>query len=597
MTKSYSCYNKDTAPEKVKHLFTDGAKVVKVCRRCIPYRKPKVEDESKVKKKPGKPVKDKLAKIKKCIKPKPSKTSSEKVVVSPVTGKGKLGKNESSPQGAKSKSCKEDGKKGKGSEKLGDGKGTQTGSQANKSTASKVSSKDVKVEKDSPEGKLANKATEETIQTRPTGKETLEMAGIKPQNQKSDTAKGSGESQAQIVEKAKVKEKPVSVQEQQSQGKKANAHVTGSGGKEVQGAKAESGTQSTCSLIGVKMKSKAPSTVKDVKSTAGEKVNSVDLKSSVNAKEAKEDLKKNDSVSETKGDALSCDTDDVAFEINDDSTKNKTDSTETTKSKTVTVEETEKKEEQNKEKREVEKEIKEKNNKGRKEEIREEKEEDEKEEKKEKEEQEQEEQEETEKRKEESKDKTTESRAADTKTEASKSAESMKEEVSADKYKEIDTTKKDESPPKPTECKPKETEENKVSEVSSPRRSRNVPTPERKKDSEKPVTSTVITRKRLASMSEAEVGASKQTDEPVAKRRALAVLRERMLKKVAETESTLSVASEKQVPAGKDAQSHSEGSMSEADGRESSQKPSPVKDLKKEGGPGKCYISRHTGVA
>ena len=136
-----------------------------------------------------------------------------------------------------------------------------------------------------------------------------------------------------------------------------------------------------------------------------------------------------------------------------------------------------------------------------------------------------------------------------------------------------------------------------MSEVSSPRRSRNVPTPERKKDSEKPVTSTVITRKRLASMSEAEVEASKQTDEPVAKRRALAVLRERMLKKVAETESTLSVASEKQVPAGKDAQSHSEGSMSEADGRESSQKPSPVKDLKKEGGPGKCYISRHTGVA
>lgn len=51
VTKSYSCYKKESAPEKIKHLFTPVVKVVKVCRRCMPYKKPKEEEAAKSKSK------------------------------------------------------------------------------------------------------------------------------------------------------------------------------------------------------------------------------------------------------------------------------------------------------------------------------------------------------------------------------------------------------------------------------------------------------------------------------------------------------------------------------------------------------------------
>ncbi|KAK3746267.1 hypothetical protein QZH41_016520, partial [Actinostola sp. cb2023] len=46
VTKSYSCYRKDNAPENLRVHFTGDRKVIKVCRRCVPYKKPKTEDNS-----------------------------------------------------------------------------------------------------------------------------------------------------------------------------------------------------------------------------------------------------------------------------------------------------------------------------------------------------------------------------------------------------------------------------------------------------------------------------------------------------------------------------------------------------------------------
>ncbi len=65
VTKSYSCYKKENAPEKIKHLFTSGVKIVKVCRRCMPYKKPKdgSEDGAGTGKGKVKVLKGKLAKL------------------------------------------------------------------------------------------------------------------------------------------------------------------------------------------------------------------------------------------------------------------------------------------------------------------------------------------------------------------------------------------------------------------------------------------------------------------------------------------------------------------------------------------------------
>ncbi|XP_028406264.1 uncharacterized protein LOC114528751 [Dendronephthya gigantea] len=37
--KSYGCFRRDTAPEKLVHLFTPGMNRIKICRRCLPYKK------------------------------------------------------------------------------------------------------------------------------------------------------------------------------------------------------------------------------------------------------------------------------------------------------------------------------------------------------------------------------------------------------------------------------------------------------------------------------------------------------------------------------------------------------------------------------
>ena len=64
VTKSYSCYKKENAPDKIKHLFTPGVKVVKVCRRCMPYKKPKDSDDAAgTGKGKAKIIKGKLAKL------------------------------------------------------------------------------------------------------------------------------------------------------------------------------------------------------------------------------------------------------------------------------------------------------------------------------------------------------------------------------------------------------------------------------------------------------------------------------------------------------------------------------------------------------
>ena len=50
--KSYSCCTFQTAPEKYKHLFTPGVLRLKICRKCIPYKKvAKVEAQTVMKKK------------------------------------------------------------------------------------------------------------------------------------------------------------------------------------------------------------------------------------------------------------------------------------------------------------------------------------------------------------------------------------------------------------------------------------------------------------------------------------------------------------------------------------------------------------------
>lgn len=78
VTKSYSCYKKENAPEKIKHLFTPGVKVVKVCRRCMPYKKPKEDDSSAgAGKGKVKAVKGKLAKIKSAKLVKNAKSTSK----------------------------------------------------------------------------------------------------------------------------------------------------------------------------------------------------------------------------------------------------------------------------------------------------------------------------------------------------------------------------------------------------------------------------------------------------------------------------------------------------------------------------------------
>ena len=48
--KSYGCFRRDTAPEKLLHLFTPGMNRIKICRRCLPYKKQagKTETDNRV---------------------------------------------------------------------------------------------------------------------------------------------------------------------------------------------------------------------------------------------------------------------------------------------------------------------------------------------------------------------------------------------------------------------------------------------------------------------------------------------------------------------------------------------------------------------
>ncbi|CAB4020741.1 Hypothetical predicted protein [Paramuricea clavata] len=67
--KSYSCCNIQTAPEKFKHLFTPGIVRLKICRKCIPYKKVVKLDETVVIKKKMKVKQKRGRKPTKVVKP------------------------------------------------------------------------------------------------------------------------------------------------------------------------------------------------------------------------------------------------------------------------------------------------------------------------------------------------------------------------------------------------------------------------------------------------------------------------------------------------------------------------------------------------
>lgn len=75
--KSYSCCTIETAPEKFKHLFTPGVVRLKICRKCIPYKKVIKLDEPVV-------VKKKI-KIKQKRGRKPTKVVKPTTVVKPIS--------------------------------------------------------------------------------------------------------------------------------------------------------------------------------------------------------------------------------------------------------------------------------------------------------------------------------------------------------------------------------------------------------------------------------------------------------------------------------------------------------------------------------
>ena len=105
VTKSYSCYKKENAPEKIKHLFTPAMKVVKVCRRCLPYKKPKDDentDSAAKSKSKMKVIKGKLVKIHSAKLVKNAKTSGKVKPVS-VSEKIKVSSSEKSAQKLPSK--------------------------------------------------------------------------------------------------------------------------------------------------------------------------------------------------------------------------------------------------------------------------------------------------------------------------------------------------------------------------------------------------------------------------------------------------------------------------------------------------------------
>ena len=57
--KSYGCFRRDNAPEKLVYLFTPGMNRIKICRRCLPYKKQASDGEAE--KKPGKKLGGKVS--------------------------------------------------------------------------------------------------------------------------------------------------------------------------------------------------------------------------------------------------------------------------------------------------------------------------------------------------------------------------------------------------------------------------------------------------------------------------------------------------------------------------------------------------------
>ena len=56
--KSYGCFRRESAPERLMHLFTPGMNRIKICRRCLPYKKQSGsgEDNKKTGRKSGEKI-------------------------------------------------------------------------------------------------------------------------------------------------------------------------------------------------------------------------------------------------------------------------------------------------------------------------------------------------------------------------------------------------------------------------------------------------------------------------------------------------------------------------------------------------------------
>ena len=499
MTKSYSCYKKDNAPEKVQHLFKDGMKVVKVCRRCCPYKKPKVEDEVKANKKPVKPVKGKIVKVKKSGKIiKVLKTTNAKLTKMADSGKAKPGKVDTTPQDVKPKVPGNSVKNGQSNKKEIDKKVTDkakssivqvcsAGSQTDKA-ASKGSAKEITVETSSPGSTVDSKPTPMNVkEERVTEKDCKAADTQQADSSKSNAGLAKGKVQpakAQGADKVKGKEEAELAEGTGvTKCEAPSVESTDKLGKKTECA----GIQAGCSLIGVRMKSKANKVLADKDGPhTKEKADAVSSKMPATKKEiSTRELDSLVTVGIPVGGSASC-------KVNADLT-GRTPAAVGGPVHTCTVRFIKiKREKIDNGKVEANGAIGE---------VKEEA-----------------------KQALQGKDKGNVQKCGTAAKDAPKEEVVKKENGGASgKCKPNEPAKNEATAAKCAENKTKEKAEPK-NEVPPPRKGRNASTPERRKDSEKAVVPTIMTRKRLASLSEVDADVAKQVaEEPVVKRRALAV--------------------------------------------------------------------------
>lgn len=498
VTKSYSCYKKENAPEKIKHLFTSGVKVVKVCRRCMPYKKPKdgTEDGAGTGKGKVKVMKGKLAKL-----------HSAKLIKNAKSG-GKVNAVKTSDK-------------------------TKVTS-VNKNSV-KLPTKDEKKRKDS--------AKDDKLKVLPASKKLCSLA---VQTKKTPVSKGTVTKELKVLNVKLVQALPKGIHSPKVEAGKSNS---------PKGANVESKTLSTSSKSGVQTQKNDVSVTEKAKNSTAEKDNdTVSKQKSVKVDSGTQSMKSMIGVNRVKTMPTdssppneSVEEDDVVLLLNADGNVADKESTE----KEVEVVDVPKKQENIAEKTPVESKsseevsapemettstndleasAKEKND----EEINakvtdaDSPEEDK------------------------TNDKLGEKQVEVTKEleVESKTTEGPKEGTKQDKEKTIDSINIAENimtrGRRSASRSPVITRETKSTEVPSPRKCRSLNTPERKRE-EKQIAPTVMTRKRLASFSESEAD-KKVDDTPGGKRRALAAaLLEKMSRKAGDLPSSTSSAASNKV--------------------------------------------------